>query len=80
MEITFWGDKLFEGKSGETVPAGFTIRTQIARQVDEEKGRRFRKFGQITAYVMEVALIAFFVTTLVVSGDLVPVYGFFETL
>ena len=29
---------------------------------------------------MMIVLIFFFVTTAVVSGDLVPVYGFFETL
>ena len=80
MEITFWADKLFEGESGETIPAGYTIRTPITRQVDEQKAKQFRGYGQLVTIVMTVVIILFFFLTIVVKGDLVPVFGLFETL
>ena len=45
LEITFWGNKLFKGKKGETIPAGYTIRTPITRQVQKERGDVFKMAG-----------------------------------
>ena len=37
VEVTFWGDNLFVGKNGKSVPNGVTIRREVVRQADPKE-------------------------------------------
>ena len=62
------------------MPAGYTIRTPITRQVQKERGDSFKMAGQLFTLVVMLVMIVMFIATLSVSGNLVPIYGLFETL
>jgi len=75
VQITFWGDNLFVGKNGKSVPNGVTIKKAVVRQVNPEESDRLKRFARILGYTMIVSLLVMFAIGQYTYSDTYPVWA-----
>jgi len=80
VQITFWGDNLFVGKNGKSVPNGVTIKKAVVRQVNPDESDRLKRFARILGYTIIVSLVIMFCIGQYTYSDTYPVWAVVNTL
>lgn len=75
IQITFWGDNLFVGKNGKSVPNGVTIKKAVVRQVNPEESDRLTRFARVLGYAVIISLIIMFGVGQYTHSDTYPIWA-----
>jgi hypothetical protein len=80
IQVTFWGDNLFVGENGVSVPNGVTIKKEVVRQVNPEESQRLKRFARALGYTILVSLIVMFLAGQYAHADTYPIWGLVNML
>lgn len=75
IQVTFWGDNLFVGKNGKSVPNGVTIKKAVVRQVNPEESARLKRFARAVGYTVIVSLVVMFIVGQYSHSDSYPIWA-----
>ena len=74
IQITFWGDNLFVGENGKSVPNGFTVKKEVVRQVKPEESDRLVRFARYLGYAVLVSFVVMYIGAWYSHGDTYPIW------
>jgi hypothetical protein len=75
VQVTFWGDNLFVGKNGKSIPNGVTIKKEVVRQIDRQESIKVIKFARILGYFVLIMLILLLIIAHVTKSDSYPIWA-----
>ena len=75
VQVTFWGDNLFVGKNGKSIPNGVTIKKEVVRQVDPQESVRIVRFARILGYFVLLMLVFLLIVAHVTKSDTYPIWA-----
>ena len=80
IQVTFWGDNLFVGKSGKSVPNGVTIRREVVRQVDPEESVWIKFYARLAGYGVLALFVLVYAAAKRLKADTYPIWSVVNTL
>lgn len=80
VQVTFWGDNLFVGKNGKSVPNGVTIRREVVRQVDPAESAWIIFAARACGYGILAAFVLLGTSAKMLRADTYPVWSVVNTL
>ena len=81
LEMTIWHGDLFKLEStGEAIPNGYVITAELLPQIDESAQEDWTSRGERYAGTVLVILLVALFATIICQGNLIAVFGLFETM
>ena len=73
--MTFWGDNVFIGKNGKSVPNGITLRKEVLRQVDPKESKKLMNLAGSFGYVTLSSTVLMLLLALYIDADTYPIWS-----
>ena len=80
MLITFWASDFFVSENGVRVKQGYTLKTEVVRQIPNNESELLKTVSMISAQTILLIIISFFLVALVISSETFAVWALFDTI